>query len=350
MRTFENYYDRDLSLKETVKSLADPQLCFERDRETVNELVMNLVIKFSAKYLGIQDNEPRMIKEAANIINATDFNDILLSLQQGINNVNNGSFIYQRDTLAQECLLDIRSTAAIVKEIIFNDQFQKTNSFMGVDFGAGSGILMLASLLAAMRQEIQRRFVFGIELQREAVAKAQKVLESIFDSSEFTIGVADITNLETMMSLANFNLSHWVSETIAWDCPEIIISDSIVQIQTDVQGLVGVQINKTWDPFPIIVKNACATNPNFPEDVQNGQTAMFPDIMNGLYQPNPNNPQIILRTGPNNNPIKLDQVGDEFANFEDFEVATKRWRAPDTMPEEDAEFISKLCDILVENM
>ena len=112
MRSIENYHTGQ-NLKQVVDTLCDPKLSFETHREQMNDVVMTAVIEYTREYMGVTGSvaalkekielELEVIKEGREI-----------AILHGVSHTQldkNGHF------LALQCLVDVRPTAAIFKEI-----------------------------------------------------------------------------------------------------------------------------------------------------------------------------------------------------------------------------------------
>ena len=113
------------------------------------KLILNLVSKYIARYLELDE---------------TNFSDISKGVQDTLRNRGCEDFeIFQQmftnspgvtDIFAIQCLADLRSTAAIVKEIIFKGINPKSREVaINHDFGSGSEILMLAAYIHSKRNK-----------------------------------------------------------------------------------------------------------------------------------------------------------------------------------------------------
>lgn len=81
------------------------------------------------------------------------------------------------------------------------------------------------------------------------------------------------------------------------------------------------------DPFPQVFLNALACRPDLEDDIRDGRTAMFPDIIGDKFKPDAWNSTLILTTGEDQKPLLLHEVGKEFRNFEEFDIGNhRRWQ------------------------
>jgi len=132
---FQEYYQEGASIVEIIEELSDTELTLESDNERINLLCINLAVKYLAKYLRVDDTNP---------------DNLYLELQKQVNGMidkwSAEGTSSNSDNLAVECLSDVQTTAAILKEIIFNEDFQLGDEerFFGLNLGSGTGILSVA--------------------------------------------------------------------------------------------------------------------------------------------------------------------------------------------------------------
>ena len=61
MKNLEAYYTNS-PMEEDFEKLCDPRLSFDVDPEEVNELILNLVIKYTAEYLSVKGDSIQVIR------------------------------------------------------------------------------------------------------------------------------------------------------------------------------------------------------------------------------------------------------------------------------------------------
>jgi|GEM_PF-1540421 len=335
MRAFEDYYRPDVPIASDVDELADPGLDQNRDRGQVNDLVMNLVLKYIAGSLDISPSDPREIKAVAESSIGNTPEDVMRILMTSFAPELAGAGLGTLDKLGIQSLSDLRATAAIFKEIAFNDRFEDTQDFVGVDLGAGTGILTLAGIVAARRKRIARAVVIGMDNVQKNLQMANRVLSSALRrTDEFQMVPIDITNPRVWVELfGGLPLSSWISETIAFTTPKIDVTDNDARIvvsgtRNRVAAAAGLVQTQQFDPFPQAFINTVRYRTGFLGDVRQGRTAMFPNIVNGDYRPDHDNSTIRLRTSNDSAQVRLDHVGDEFADYEAL-GDDKRWQWED---------------------
>jgi len=250
------------------------------------------------------------------------------------------------DVMARQSLADLRATAAIVREVIFNNRFARGRDFIGADFGSGSSILMLASMIAALRSEAKKIFVVGFDISKKAIEGAKRCLDGIIPDSFWRINQADILNPDLVGIFRGMSLNHWVSETFSDNTPAMKVEgDGLAVFDGGDPRDLGksLVLNQHADPFPQVLINTVQGRPGFFEDVRGGKTAMFPDIVNGQYIPDFSRSLLSLRTGTELY-RPLHEVGREFSEFEDFGMVS-RWPGGE-MTLEELQAISGVLDVV----
>ncbi len=329
MKQLEQYYRPDTELTRIVHELCDPALDFERHRDQVNELVLNLVIKYLAKYLQVDSRDPNSISSGISAKKSNkgpDFDNMLQGLLSGRTDT---ASLANLETTGINSLIDIRATSSIVKEIIFNQRYTKTDTFVGVDLGCGTGILSLASAIAAKRREVQAIVIAGFDINENLVREARNTLEDTISGVRFNLQAVDLESGSFWRNMT-LPLSQWISETIGFITPPIGIEqkDGIprVEIQENIESIASLILSSGSDPFPEILAITVRDRPQFVSDVQRGSTAMFPDIINDRYRPNNEQSTLSLTTARNTKHIPLNRVGEEFHQYESPATdGSRRW-------------------------
>lgn len=329
MKSFDQYYRRDLSLPDAVNELSNPGLDYSKDREQVNDLVINLVIKYIVSYLKLDDRDFEKLNSDVSSAVRNSPQEIMAFLASTIAGLRGEAAGHLSEKMAIQCLCAIKDTSAIFKEIAFNDQFDAGNHFVGVDFGSGTGILMVASLIAARRKKINNVAILGLDILNQAVVESSRVLSEIDPKKNMIVQRADISRMEPYGVFQRIpSLSHWISETFGYLTPKVRVVDDDLEIPMDKASLTAIMSNKGSDPFPFVVGNTLQAIPSFAYDVRGKSTAMFPDLINGLYLPDMDNSSMALRTGVDQNHRRLDKIGNEFDDYQSFSVEP-RWQFED---------------------
>jgi hypothetical protein len=329
MKRLEEYYTPDVSIQTDIHELSDPWLDVEADRTDVNELVLNIVIKYLAEYFQLPPQDIEGLKvgvnaamspselEAASII-ANSF------LAMG------GDDVPADEMLASGCLSDVRSTAALFKEIAFHQSYSDRQSFISMDLGSGSGILMIASIVAARRRGIRESIHIGFDTQIKAVRDSRRaLLNTVVDgNTDIIVECADVLRPELWEVYGKTPLSHWVSETISHSTPPMRFRDNgDIEMCDDLQARIDMMVNSLSDPFAGVVANTATHRESFVRDVRDGRTAMFPDLVNGRLELDRENTKLMLETCVDSEPRLLHEIGDEFDGYEDFGIKG-RWFDP----------------------
>ena len=118
------------------------------------------------------------------------------------------------------------------------------------------------------------------------------------------------------------SLSFWVSETISIAVPKF--DPTTPGFDLNLKLALGRKSELRSDPFVEVLKKTIDADPDFLENVKSGKTAMFPDMVNGLYSPDGNRSKITLRTGLGK-PLELERLGQEFEAYEDLGSKHRRW-------------------------
>ena len=219
MKTLTEYFT-ETPIRDDFDSLCDSDLSCETDRTQVNELVLNFVIKYLALYLGVEHAHIAEMRER--ICELVDeayeddklYNPFLTGVQV--------DHIYGNDPgvdyFPLSCIADIRQTAAIFKEIMFNKGFTASDTFTGLDFGSGTGILLIAMLIAAKRNAIQEICCKGIEIREMTAGKSRSAISHLMqgDDSNIEIIHQNIFRGDFLgQLLKKFPPNYIVSETIS---------------------------------------------------------------------------------------------------------------------------------------
>jgi SAM-dependent methyltransferase len=326
------------SAEEDLKRLSNPKLDLEKDRDEINRLVIGFLVRYLAAYLDIPESkniqswmsEIRMVVEFTVLSALSDFQET-----GDVDPHEPGG-----DNYALRCLADLRQTAAIFKEILFNDRFQKGRAFFGLDLGSGTGILSIAMALAAKRKGIGNIHVVGIERSSLAVDRAQKAIRTLGLEKEIEFVCNDLIAPSLFQDLGMApkirnspsspkgryfeirNLSYWVSETISIAVPKFDPFEPGFDLH--LKSPRGRKSELRSDPFVEILKKTVDTVPDFLENVKSGKTAMFPDLANGLYAPDGNQSKMKLRTGLEKT-LPLERLGQEFEAYGDLGLKFRRW-------------------------
>lgn len=324
--SFEQYY-QDRPLRSLVDELSDARLNVEHHREKVNALVMSLVIQYLGESLKAPTRDPREIGQRsrwrkeemkAKRIQENSAQRILVRALSG--DVDAGRT--NDDTPGLDCLMDTATTAALFKEVAFEDRFEKRGQFVGVDLGSGTGILTLATAIAGRRSGASQPFTVALEREEASVRRSTEILSKVLMPGEVMMQAVDIRSQGLMGALfQGLPLSLWVSETIQDLTPamqirggRLVYTDS----SDDIHALAMQVLNAVTEPYFDVLANTMEERRSFAGDVQRGVTAMFPDLVNGAFVPDGKKGATLkLRTGLSpESRTRLPRLGAEFASYE----------------------------------
>ena len=321
MKPLEEYFN-DRSLRSDTESLSDPKLNFETHRTEVNDIIINLVIKYLASYLKVAHTDILTMRRKIHCMltqKQSSDSDPLILAQYGTDIAGEGS-----DNFPVRCLADIQQTAAIFKEIAFNESFDANGRFVGIDWGSGTGILTLAMAISARRQEIDERLSIGVDVRELAANNSRRVLKEALGNGEAKILCKDILKSRILQDLLKKHPLHfWVSETISRATPPIDLERRDFGLTTR-EIMYRDYHEASDDPFPEFLDKTMNVLPDFLDRVRVGETAMFPDIANQLYYPHRGWSLLTLNTGLKK-PLRLTDIGREFEGYEDLGGNCKRW-------------------------
>ena len=314
MIKLNEYFTGD-PMQEDFERLCNPELDFETDREKVNVLALNLIIKYLAAYLEVAHTDISAIRSKVNRIidkkNLPELYDPLILEQYGP--YLEGA---ESDYFPVKCLADVRRTAAIFKEIAFNDRFKANGHFVGMDFGSGTGILTLAMAISAKRRQIEELLCIGVELRELAANNSRRVLREMLEEDEISIIHKHILISRILPKLLKKYIPQfWVSETISKTTPPIDLEQRDFGFTTK-EIMYRDKYEACDDPFPEFLGQTMNALPGFLDDVRGGKIAMFPNIANRSYYPHREQSALNLRTGLKQ-PLRLKNIGREFKDYED---------------------------------
>ena len=225
-----------------------------------------------------------------------------------------------------QCLSDISTTSAIVKEIIFNDKFQISDTFCSCDLWSWSGILSLAAYISWLRKWATRGGLFLIDKEEVGLEKSMKALESIVTISFDVICILwDITEPETLEKLWESKINSWISETISLQTPRMKIDESRKIVQIHKADREFYDLARIIDPFPEVVQALLNRHATFIDDVRAWKSVFFPDFVNWLYVPKGEKSTLTLKSSDTPDISRfLKQVGSDFNHLQPWN-AQNRW-------------------------
>jgi len=345
------YYKPEEPITWDIEELSDCNLSAVRDRQRVNDLVMNIVLKYTAHYLELDPNDVRKIQEEIRNRLIVTKESIQTAINQAIENVfGEKNPIENKDKMAFLSLSDTQTTAALFKEITFETGFQyaptfsRGRRFSSLDLGSGAGILVLASYVAGKRAEARSLICQGIEIQPIAAERSRRALKKVISENRFKIIEGDAGSTELIKRIGDIP-QIWTSETISHETPPLKVFADHAEIDAEgdkrTEWEMGMIVNRNSDPFPYALNATLRAYPRFYEAVKQGETRMIPDIINGKYKPG--EATLKLATGRNpRSPLMLHNVGEEFKAYETM-YESDRWVDPASRLS--AEELMKLYDL-----
>lgn len=315
MKRLEDYFTNQ-PIQEDFEKLCDPELLFDEHREDVNHLTLNFVIKYLAAYLEVVQGDVRGMRQKIRW---------LIELRQEVDAKDLSAV--REENFALHCLADVRQSAAIFKEVAFNDHFEARDGFIGLDIGSGTGILMMAMAIAARRKGIDQILCVGIERVKKVERQSKEVMGQIVDPQQIAVLNENAMRPDLLRNMFDGSVpNYWVSETISRSTPAIDLDKPDFGLSTfDITFRNKHEIN--GDPFVEVLDKSLAELPAFTKKVHQGKVAMFPDIFNGFYRPDKDHSRLTLKTGEDpQKPLKLEDVDEEFMNYEDFDLEYRRWK------------------------
>lgn len=323
---FEKYY-QNRPMRAVVDELSDARLNVDRDREKVNALVMSLVVQYLGEYMAVGSNDPRKIGEVARQKKAAmkahrTRNQVTERLMMGAMKGDMEAGKSNDDFPGLDCLMDTASTAALFKEVAFEDRFMRAPYSTGLDLGSGSGILTLATAIAGRRSGARSSHTVGLDRESASIARSTLVVSRLLQPNEFVFKATDIRVQGLIAALyQGMPLSLWVSETIQELTPEMEILHGELVPKGDLRNpavAFTYIMNSLTEPYFEVLANTLNERPSFEADVKKSVTAMFPDLVNRSYRPDSSKGGTLkLRTSPTPEvSVPLPKVGGEFFAYE----------------------------------
>jgi hypothetical protein len=313
-----------VTLQEYYAALSDPDSFPNHASPQVDDMVMGLVTRFTRDYLGIA---PEVNQEETEC----RINTMMRIIEEG-----NREFLMQclsgnpesdSDIFAVSCLLDTHATAALVKELIFEDRFEchDDHANVGVDLGSGTGILGAAMAIAMQRKKLRDQYIVLWESSERALTRSRIVLHMMSQALKIKTISEDLRKPDHYrLFREECKAIFFVSETISTSTPAIEhISRNEVRWRNDERAFLNELLCGTTDPFPSVLSNLVRETEQFFDRVRSGQTALFPNVITGDYIPGKSAP---LRLRTSSDPVHqpLNEIGRDFGRYEAFSYDT-RW-------------------------
>lgn len=315
------------SLKDDFGTLGDPKLDFEKNRESVNRLVLNFIVKYLASYLRVRETAVRKIRDE--IVARLEWKE-RMSFQMDPQHGMQYDAIYGgtrpgNDVYPLRCAADLWRTAAIFKEVAFARNSGRDSRYVGLELGSGTGILMAGMAIAAKRQRITDTLLVGVERSGKAVKRSQETLDSVLGKGVSSVLCRNVLEEGMLGKLFQKPIHHWVSETISLNTPKLDLDApgfGLTPLQLRIRNL-----EAGSDPFVEGLRNSLRELPDFRRNVESGKTAMFPNVIKGDYRPDGGRSTLVLRTSKSEKPVRLERTSEEFEVYEDLRTSDKRWHS-----------------------
>ncbi len=319
MIQLQDYFSEKTTLYEDIEEII---WLSKEERDKLNMLTLNIIIKFISSYLFIKESNIEWIKRRVNEIIESRFYEKWLDHLWVLTG---SSFIPTWDHFALDCLLDIRQTSAIFKEVALNEWFE-TDWFQSIDLWAGTWILSIAAYIAWKRKQKNSWEIIVIDQSTEAISKFLRIVQPLNWVYDFKWRVWNILDKDIYNWLNLDELSFWISETISTTTPSFSLDtqDWGVYFENEFAEYMML-LNTFMDPYPLVLGLFTKLFPVLYRRFQTKKTAMFPDFANWLYKPAQYYSTIDLKTWNSKIPLRLDKIWWEFDEYEDLWVSPKRW-------------------------
>lgn len=314
------YYEEGSSLYENVEELTAIDA---NKRDEINVLVLNVVLKYLTSYLWIKETNIESIKNKVHELLGGS-----IMLNRGFDNMS--TIMWKEssmDSFWLDCLLDLKQSSAVFKEIAFDTSFTETDVFKSLDLWSWSGILTLATYIAWLRKGIKKWEIYFVDQSKTWVERSKNILWKLSWDYQFYWKIWDITHADTYKDLPLESLSYLVSETI-WDStPSFCLDPEDWELTLFNEfDKYFVNIFTNLDPFPKVMSLLTNLSPELYQKIKKGKVWMFPNFLNKLYIPDGDNSKLLLKTWISKKLVNLGDAWMEFDSFEDLSTGQKRWK------------------------
>jgi hypothetical protein len=174
MLQLQDYFSEKTTFYEDIEEII---WLNKEERGKLNILTLNIIIKFISSYLFIEESNIEWIKRRVNEIIESRFLEKWLDHLWVLTGT---SFIPTGDHFALDCLLDIRQTSAIFKEVALNKWFKTDwDWFQSIDLWAGTWILSIAAYIAWKRNQKNTWEIIVIDQSSEAISNFWKIVKPL---------------------------------------------------------------------------------------------------------------------------------------------------------------------------
>lgn len=327
MKKIEAYLRTDMSLAQKFDELADTEKFSDKDSSGAKEAIMDFVVSYLLEFSELTLPE---LREYAQAVVKKDYGHPLVKKKTQEAGA-------PRDGMVLGMLLDLRSTAALVQEIVFGEhEGFEGDRFVGLDLGSGSGILSVALAIAGARKKV-KTVIKGIELQPYSLEEAERIVGDINENSKHDVSITfaegDLTEdqvfKEEILPFVEENgnkVDFVVSETFNHTTPQPVITDSRTLEWDRKVPMTPEQAHsmKDSDPFEWVISNLVKYIPNTIADIQSKKTRAFPDFVNRGVKLGNAYAKIKMYT-EGAKMMVIHKVGELFSEFQALPVPTYRF-------------------------
>ena len=298
------YYNHSENLQSNINALSNPDLDVDKDREKINLLVLNFVINYLLEYLKIFWNDIYDIRNQINMLLRNKYSSYCG------NDIN----MYPTDIYPLQNITSTHSTAAIVKEIIFNNKYKNTWNFLSLDLWSWTWILSASSLIWAQRRQIKNIWSIAIEQSQEAVLNSRQLLNKFFPWM-CEVRNQDLTLERSYKWLNSLDINSIISETISRLTPKLYLNWNGKIITENPKRSSSTKKQSNADPFVQIMQLLFNNIDNLWNKIEEWEIAFFPNFITWLYEPDYEESRLSLKTYTKES-FKLEDIWNEFSHFE----------------------------------
>lgn len=322
----EQYFDPRPGLKERFDELCDVQSFPHAGAPGLPAALMAFIQKYALEFFRTDVDVLRLWRD---LLRGGEFNPRIGEMLQARKDASGVP-----EMGAGGSLLDVRATAALVREIAFAEhgRLRESEPAFGADFGSGSNILTVAAAISAVRHKADSLLV-AYEMNLTSLANAQRICAELDGHSSHgqEVGIimkeADVSRSDPYVLLRESieqlgqPLRYWISETFNIGIPPYEVRDYDVRwvVQHEPRER---ELLRFTDPFIQVVEQSCVHLPEFLKNVREGETFMFPDLVRGRIR------FVIAESalkiqGHGEEWIPFGNVGDDFQEYEDYGLHTR---------------------------
>lgn len=310
------YYSQQSSIQDDIDWLI---WIDEKKKEEINILILNIVLKYITLYLDIKETHIELIKDRVHELLAIENVDLSMSHWELL-------FKKTTDRFWITCLLDIRQTSAIFKEIALDNNYIIDDGFKWLDLWSWTWILTLAMGISWLRKWAKNGQIYYIDQSVNWINKSTQILQNLWLPYDFSWKIWDILDKKMYIDIPLDSLSYLVSETIWNTTPSFSIDpeDWELIFFSMFDKIMEKEFLK-WDPFPSVVSTLTNLSPTLYQKIKNMKTWMFPNFLTKRFVPDDSNSKLLLRTWTSWKLELLKYAWKEFDSFQDLWTGSERW-------------------------